>query len=196
MSASRNANILDPSDGTTMNSENYSIPLTLTPAAAGSRLFKGASAHIMDVLQNQNVTMNNHHYGIYPDHFRATPALVAMFNVLSTSKTRDGVEFVSTMEAFDYPIFGTQWHPEKNNFEFQMVSSPGSSVEWPYEAINHSPDAVLVAQYTANFFVAQARQSSHRFADPAEEKKRLIYNWPVFATPNDFVQTYFFPKDF
>lgn len=43
-----------------------------------------------------------------------------------------------------YPIYGTQWHPEKLQFEWE-----------PKEAISHSPDAVLVGQYMANFFVKQ-----------------------------------------
>ena len=41
-----------------------------------------------------------------------------------------------------YPIYGTQWHPEKNAFEWA-----------PDQAINHSDHAVLIAQRAANFFV-------------------------------------------
>ena len=46
-----------------------------------------------------------------------------------------------------YPIYGTQWHPEKLQFEWE-----------PKEAISHSPDAILVGQYMANFFVKQGTQ--------------------------------------
>ena len=48
--------------------------------------------------------------------------------------------------AYDYPFYGTQWHPEKNPFEWATR-----------EAINHSKEAVLVTQYVANFFVDQGR---------------------------------------
>jgi len=34
--------------------------------------------------------------------------------------TSDGVEFVSTVEAYDYPYFLTQYHPEKNSFEWHI----------------------------------------------------------------------------
>jgi gamma-glutamyl hydrolase len=78
-----------------------------------SHLFKHASAKMMDVLANDNVTMNNHHYGVTPDHFSQTPALADMFDVLSTNTDRLGKAFVSTVEAKKYPIWGTQWHPEK-----------------------------------------------------------------------------------
>jgi anthranilate/para-aminobenzoate synthase component II len=51
------------------------------------------------------------------DHFAATPSLNTFFNSLSTNKDRNGDEFISTIEAFDYPIYGSQWHPEKNPYE-------------------------------------------------------------------------------
>ena len=41
--------------------------------------------------------------------------LPKLFNVLSTNKDRQGLEFISTVEAAgDLPIFAVQWHPEKN----------------------------------------------------------------------------------
>ena len=43
-----------------------------------------------------------------------------------------------------YPIYGTQWHPEKNVFEWTTK-----------EGINHSEHAVMIAQTAANFFVSE-----------------------------------------
>jgi len=40
------------------------------------------------------------------------------FDVLSTNSDRQGVDFVSSIEAKDFPIYGTQWHPEKNAYEW------------------------------------------------------------------------------
>lgn len=80
-------------------------------------MFKSAPADVMSILSSQNVTMNNHHYGIYTPHFKSTEALSSFFDLLSVNKDRTGDEFVSTIEAFKYPIYGTQWHPEKNPFE-------------------------------------------------------------------------------
>ena len=47
-----------------------------------------------------------------------------------------------------YPFFATQWHPEKIQFEWE-----------PKAAIDHSPDAIRVGQYMANFFVNQGINS-------------------------------------
>ena len=46
------------------------------------------------------------------------PLLAEWYRVLSTSKDRNGIEYISTIEGKKYPFFGTQWHPEKPPFEF------------------------------------------------------------------------------
>ena len=40
------------------------------------------------------------------------------WDVLSVNTDTDGLEFISTLEAKNFPIFGTQWHPEKNPYEW------------------------------------------------------------------------------
>lgn len=44
------------------------------------------------------------------------------------------MEFLATMEAKDYPIYITQWHPEKPQFEWD-----------PEECINHSYLSIQVS---------------------------------------------------
>jgi len=185
MSATRNAQILDPKVGQ-MDSYNYSIPLVFTSAASSSKLFGTAPQIVRSILLRENVTMNNHHYGIYTDTFNSNDVLTKFFNILSTNNDRKGDNFVSTMEAFNYPIFGSQWHPEKNAYEWAKVNGI------PGEAINHSAEAVLIAQYTANFFVQQARKNTHSFPTPAEEDAALIYNYKPTKTTGSFVQEYYF----
>ena len=190
VAASKDVNILDPSDGTQMDAYNYSIPLDFTSNAYTSELFSDASPHLMYALKNKNVTMNNHHYGIWTEHFQNTPSLTNFYNILSNNKDRNGNEFVSTIEAKNYPIFGSQWHPEKNNLEWKK-DADGT----PKEAINHSPDAVAVSQYTANFFVSKTRHNQHTFKDVEVENNALIYNWQPTKTSekSTFVQKYYFP---
>lgn len=116
ISASRDVDILDPKSGQ-FDAYNYSIPLDFTENAATSKFLKDAPDGVYEILATENVTMNNHHYGIYTEHFLETESLTSFFNMLSTNEDREGVEFVSTIEAYKYPIYGTQWHPEKNTFE-------------------------------------------------------------------------------
>ena len=190
IAASKNESILDPSDGTQMDAYNYSIPLNLSPNAKKSKLFSEASDEVIEILSNENVTLNNHHYGIYTDHFYATPSLQSFYSVLSTNNDRKGAEFISTMEAFNYPIYGSQWHPEKNDFEWGMTDGI------PNEAINHTYHAVIISQYTANYFVEQSRKNLHAFNSWDSEDSALIENYPASKTTGSFMQTYFFDNKF
>ena len=48
-------------------------------------------------------------------------------------------------------------------------------------ALDHSPDALRVAQYIANFFMVQARQNGQRFKTRHEEELNLIlHRNPVY----------------
>lgn len=116
ISASRNISILDPATGV-LDADNLSISLDFTINSLSSKIFSTAPRDVLNILAKENVTMNNHHYGIYPTHFQQVSQLKSLFSILSTNKDRQGVEFVSTIEAIKYPIFGSQWHPEKNIFE-------------------------------------------------------------------------------
>lgn len=62
----------------------------------------------------------------------------------------------------------------------------------PKEAINHSPEAILITQYVSDVFVQHARMNSHSFSTPAEEDAALIYNYSPSKTTGSFVQSYFF----
>ena len=60
----------------------------------------------------------SHSYGISMEAYEGHPGLKGFFDVLSTSVDSDGRTYISTMEAPAYPVLATQWHPEKNAFEW------------------------------------------------------------------------------
>ena len=57
--------------------------------------------------------------------------------MIAKNKDEHGLEFISFLEAKRYPFWGTQFHPEKNNFE---VFRPNKKGEIP-----HSSTAVRVS---------------------------------------------------
>ena len=148
-----------------LDSEDYPVPLTATPAFAGSRLFKELPASLSAALTSQNITMNNHHSGTTPAGYAKSAALSAFFTVLSTNVDRQGKAFLSTVQGKQHPVYGSQWHPEKNCFEWTVK-----------EAIPHSVEAVAACQWTANFFVGESRKSNHSFPTVELETAALIYN--------------------
>ena len=63
---------------------------------------------------HEPMTFNHHNYGLTVESFSKDAGLGAMFEPTSTSTdTTSHDTFVATMEAYHYPFFGTQFHPEK-----------------------------------------------------------------------------------
>ena len=112
---------------------------------------------LKSIFSGRNVTMNNHRSGITPEHF-ASYSSEAGLVALSTNADRNGKVFLSSMEHKTAPIFGVQFHPEKNPFE-KGVKADGSFKE----AIDHSVEAVAAAEYLASFFIEQAKRNTHAF---------------------------------
>lgn len=168
---------------TRFDSENISLSLDFTSSAPTSRMFGNAPAEIMKILASQDVTMNNHHYGISTSNFAQNTRLTSFFRLLSTNVDRAGLPFVSAVEGINAPIYGTQFHPEKPMFEWM----PGT-------AVNHDADSIVANQYFANFLVDEARKSNHSFASLAAETAALIYNYNATYTlgPESYTQCYFF----
>jgi gamma-glutamyl hydrolase len=150
------------------DSEFLSLPLQLTSLAASSRVFGGAPQRVMRILSTQNVTSNLHHSGVTPETFETNALLKDFFGVLSVNSGRKGRTFVSTIEAHNFPIRGTQWHPERPQFEWN-----------PELNLNHSGDAILAMQYMANFFVSESRKNSQSFMDSALGQ-RLLQRYITF----------------
>lgn len=148
------------------DSEDESLPLKLTEAAAHSQLFGQMPQHLKQWVTTENLTSNLHHDGVPPKEFVKNQRLGEMFSVLSTNVDRHGKAFASAIEGRRSPIFGVQFHPERPLFSW----SEG-------EGINHGAHAIEVMQYFANFFMSQARRNSQKFNSKEEEDASLIYNY-------------------
>jgi gamma-glutamyl hydrolase len=134
------------------DSENYTIPLTFTSDAQSSRLYGPLGEEVMNIFATQPVTMNNHQMGVAPSDVPKFPSLNSRFTVLSTNVDREGKPFVSSMEGKNgLPIFTTQYHPEKVQFEW-----------WNQEVINHSYDSVIANHWLSLIFVNQTRSNGEQ----------------------------------
>ncbi len=123
----------------------------------------------MDTLGSENSTINLHHDGVTVAAFEASAALSAFYILASTNFDRQGRAFVSTIEAWDYPITATQWHPERNALEWRDAIALSA----------HSPSAIAAAQYLAAFFVGDARRNAQSFADVSLLAKYSTYSYPL-----------------
>uniref|UniRef100_A0A8C6WFY9 folate gamma-glutamyl hydrolase n=1 Tax=Neogobius melanostomus TaxID=47308 RepID=A0A8C6WFY9_9GOBI len=167
---------------TNTDTASVALPLTFTPAAQSSRLFRHFPKNLLKSLSQENITANFHHWSVSLQNYSRNAALKGFYKVLSTN-TDGKIEFISTMEAYRYPIYAVQWHPEKTPFEW--VDKRG---------MVHSSAAVQVSFYTASFFVSEARKSQHKFSSQEEEDSALIYNYNAHYKKYSFyfVQVYYF----
>jgi gamma-glutamyl hydrolase len=161
VAASGNTSVL-----ATFDAEDYAQPLYPTEHAEKSRFFTSLPPRVVKNLYEKPYAMQNHMNGVSFSAFAENPALDKFFEVLTLSIDREKNVYVSTMEAKEYPISATQWHPEKNAFEWTVD-----------EDIPHHPEAIEVTQEVANSFVDLARQNSHAPKSSKEEEELLIYNW-------------------
>ncbi|XP_018427901.1 PREDICTED: gamma-glutamyl hydrolase-like [Nanorana parkeri] len=163
--------------------DNISLPLNLTDDISSSRMFRRAPPELLRVATTENITANFHHFGLTPEGFFANKKLSEFYRILSTNRDRNGAQFISTIEARDYPIYGVQWHPEVNRFQWNRGY-----------AYPHSENAVWISQYMANFFVHEARKNLNHFPNAEEEESALIYNWSPTYTGNisGYEMVYFF----
>lgn len=139
---------------TGLDAHNISLALNLTEEGKASRIYADEAAQ--RILATQPVTMNVHQVGLAPAEYAQNEALKSVFKVLSTNVDRQGREFVSSIEGRDAPIYGVQYHPEKNIFEWGTFAD-GT----PYEVIQHTPEAVQITQSIANFYVSEARKNGN-----------------------------------
>uniref|UniRef100_A0A3Q2E2S2 folate gamma-glutamyl hydrolase n=1 Tax=Cyprinodon variegatus TaxID=28743 RepID=A0A3Q2E2S2_CYPVA len=154
------------------NTSGIALPLNFTE---GSRMFKAFPPELMRALSSEPLTENSHHWSL---------ATSISFGVVEQDSCHD-YRFLSSLTsdpAYNYPIYGTQWHPEKNAFE------------WSRPYIPHSPSAVRTTFHMAEFFVGEARKNFHKFPSKEEEDKALIYNYnPVYTgAESAFEQIYLF----
>ena len=162
-------------------SENVSLSLeSVVPVG----LYK--ENRIYSIVTNQNVTLNNHHLGLSPISFFENLHLKQVWQMTSLNRDSAGQLFISTLEPIgEFPFYAVQYHPEKNAFEY--ATYPNTDI--PYEAIDHSEDAVDFSMTMARFVVDLARKTTgHVYSG------RLPY---VYTYPQEvglgFEQVYIIP---
>ncbi|XP_066362187.1 gamma-glutamyl hydrolase 2-like [Miscanthus floridulus] len=177
MIVSKDNNILE-----TFDAQNQASTLQFPSYALEGSVFQRFDPGLIKKVSTSCLVMQNHRYGISPKRYRENGALSSFFKILTTSPDENGKVYVSTVQANNYPITCTQWHPEKAIFE------------WRKPMIPHSEDAVQVTQHFANHFISQARKSPNR--PPADKVlDNLIYNYsPTFSgkKSKSFEEVYIF----
>ena len=105
-------------------------------------------------FSRNNFTYNSHNWGISPNTFKSDKGLAKFWDVTAESFMPNGTAFTASIEAKDYPIFGTQFHPEK----------PSELWTDGYN-INHSWESIQLQEHFARYFVAMARANKNTYGN-------------------------------
>jgi gamma-glutamyl hydrolase len=177
---SQNSGILESVDA-----HDEGLPLNFTAAASTSRLYGEATPAVFKSFSTQAMAQNEHSYALSSAAFNANKYLSRDFTILSTNLDRKGVEFVSSFEMKNKKIYGVQYHPEKNAFNWNTLNC------------THSQDSVVAMQYLGTRFIKDARErnNSNILPDGMSWSKLFIHNYPVTYNASAYFElTYYLPR--
>ncbi|XP_075210514.1 gamma-glutamyl hydrolase-like [Lycorma delicatula] len=153
---------------TSCKCESIGLPLKFLPGFRQSRLYGNANVEILTIISSTSVTSNHHVFCITPQNM-STTGLKNEWKTLSLNTDENGLIFVSSVESIIYPFAGTQFHPEKNAYEWEKSQNNP-----------HSRNAILSARHFYDWIVNEASKSEHSFESELEKNNALIGNYPKF----------------
>jgi gamma-glutamyl hydrolase len=117
-------------------------PLHITRSGHQSRMFSGFSKTYLRYLEKYPSTLNNHTYGMSPKEFMENKSLRKFYRILATSIDKEGKEYIAAIEGRDYPIYGVQWHPERQNTSAPFVEFFISELAKSRHRLIHVPHSI------------------------------------------------------
>jgi len=118
-------------------------PIHITRDGWNSRLFGSMPSQYLHYLEEEKSTAQNHEWGISVGDFLDNDHLRRFYNILATSKDDGGKEYVAAIEGKFFPVYGVDWHPERQ-------SSPIAGLRQP------------TAGHFADFFISELKKNSHK----------------------------------
>lgn len=178
---------------TGFNSNNVTWPLIFPTQQKRGEYYSTQSKlyptqELKNMLSMQNITFNFHQNGIEPEAFGKSKHLSEFFKITSYNYDLNGRQFVSSIESIVYPIYGVQYHPEKNTFEYGLQSGTNR----PYEVIAHTKEALYLSFHLASFFGELMRNSTvgkYTLMD----RHPMVIQYPVKVASN-FEEMYVIPS--
>lgn len=114
-------------------------------------------------LRSKNTTVHYHNYGVNTSLYEKHKILSDMFKITTFGRDRDGKKYIASIEGLEYPIFGTQFHPEELPYS-DSLNKEGVS---PSESIK-------ISQLFGLSFVEEARKSKNKMNEEELKKWKFI----------------------
>ncbi|KAM8710945.1 hypothetical protein ACLKA7_017560 [Drosophila subpalustris] len=165
------------------------LPLHLSKDYDKSRLFKDVPVELAKAMCCQPFACHQHTFCITVSSLHRFQ-LHRQWQVLATQS--DGEEtFITLIEHCEFPIFGSQFHPEHAAHE-QLFACEDTCRE------AHSSVCIELARHFARTFVDACRRNGNSFDSVQSMARHLISNWqPVFtgkSPDSHWLQCYIFDR--
>ena len=135
--------------------DTASLPLHFTKDPMRTRFYESLGPKAMEFMKG-NFTYNSHSWGLNPKHMITDEGLHNFWDLTAISFMPNNgthpLPFVASIEAKKYPIFGTQYHPEKP-----------SELWVDGKAINHSWESISLQSHFSKLLVEMARANPNTF---------------------------------
>ena len=143
------------------------LPLEFVVDPKNTRMYSDLGPQAYE-FTTHNFTYNSHTYGFHPETFESDPGLKEFWTVTSHSIAPDGTPFVASIEAKNYPIYGTQYHPEKP-----------SELWVDGDNINHTWESIQLNDHFSKLLVEMSRANPNTFGNFTQTQVYEISNYPV-----------------
>ncbi|CAI2371025.1 unnamed protein product [Moneuplotes crassus] len=153
------------------DADDISNNVTLKSTISESKLFNEMPQHLITAIEQENITYNHHHDGVLPSAWNNHAELRDAYHLLGVSYDEKDIEYVAFVESKNYPIWGLQFHPEKNIFIWK-----------PDLHVPHSPTAIELSQFLSNFFIREARKNFNQFDSDQDAFDHMIEHIAVDLT--------------
>lgn len=84
-------------------------------------MFKSFPKNLTDEMHSENLMLHAHTFSVSLQTYNKYPKFVEQMKVTSTDtlvQNGTSIEFITTMEGKDYPLFASMYHPEYQMLEF------------------------------------------------------------------------------
>ena len=140
------------------------------------------------VYSHQKLVINLHDWGVYlGDYLYNRKELSEFFRVISYEEDDDRRFIVTAIEAYHYPIYGVQFHPERTFYRYTDKDN-----------YKRTPEARMLSEDLIFYFVEETRKSKHYFEVLEDLNKHMnecqTRAWGYVSSTEEFVQPIFVNK--
>ncbi len=132
-----------------------------------------------EALENNQLSYMNHHFALWEEDFLDNDNLIDAFRIIATSHVESPhpeKKIVAAIQGKKYPIFATQFHPEKNEFESKANATKSSQ-------------AFTVMEKFAIVFVnslSEANKSNNELLSQSEPEDKVNHIFKIVENVSKF----------